>query len=276
MAYDVFASAAMGRIRPFVFLLCLVAGPVFADALRLTSGQVIEGKIIDESEAAVVVRTRMGLVSIEKKDILDIERDGGQKRIARVPRETPGPLNAAALSFIPFYCGLYQSPDAAAGLPFAAANGYYALLLLRQLTTATAFTDWGNRHRSTDNLVVYQLQLEAIRQGDPSFNPDQAYGILNTYVRGSFLAPAVFRLTPTQSVRYAGDIYTKDEFTDYRRRTFYRYAGASLLGAAASFAYFRWLLPYRLSAAGGSGAQVAGLLLQGDGQGGRVALQITF
>lgn len=231
-------------MRSFVsllFLLVFLNGPLLADALRLTSGQVIEGQILDESEAVVVIRTQRGAISVDRKDILDIERSGGPKKIARVPKERPRPLTAALLSFIPFYSGLYAGSEPALGLPFAAANGIYGLRLFRLLVGRTAYTNWADRNTVSN---VFLLTSVGLGFGSQRGTPPTVLGEReSTLFFGYALAPDVFRFVPTASVRVGGSVYTKDAFADYRRRTFYRYLGVSSLSGAAAYVLLRWFQP---------------------------------
>lgn len=109
------------------------ASSVFADAIRLNSGQVLEGTILEESESVLVIKTATGTYSIQKSDILETEKPGSSTRIARVPKTEVTPLKGALMSFIPFYSGIYLTDRPTFGVPFAMVNGYMGLHLFLNL-----------------------------------------------------------------------------------------------------------------------------------------------
>lgn len=111
-----------------LILALLLLSPVVlpAEAVRLNSGQIIEGKIVDEDEKVLLLETHRGTISIRKKDILEVER-GEQQQILRPKRDTNEPWALAAMSFIPFYSGMFQLEEQSYGIPFAIANGLAAL-----------------------------------------------------------------------------------------------------------------------------------------------------
>lgn len=132
------------RLLPSIFILALLlfsAGSVFGDALRLSGGQIMEGKIVSESDSVIVIRTDQGDFSIDKKDILEVDRGAGAGKIARVPEESVSPRRAALMSFIPGYSGLYQwkgHPEA--GVPFSMLSMYYFYKFFIYQTTAVPVT----------------------------------------------------------------------------------------------------------------------------------------
>ena len=253
-------------MRRFVLLsIFLFSGAaLFADALRLTSGQVLEGKIVDESEAVIVFRTHRGVISVDKKDILDIERTGEPKKIARVPKDIPSAVTAALMSFIPFYSGLYVTTEPGLGLPFAAANGYYGLTLLRQLFGSHRYTDWGNTRQSGDVFLLASINNQAL--SSPGFSPQSVQPTLSTMLLGYSVGPDVFRLLPTQSTKVGSKIYERDAFRQYRRRTFYRYVGASSISGALAFVYLTWFRPpgAAVSSAPASGLRFSSVIVDAD------------
>ena len=244
-------------------VLVLLPVAVRADAIRLSSGQVIEGKILRESDEYILVRTRLGPVRLAKQDILVIERGpGAAKRILRVPPDRVTPLSALLTSFIPFYSGFYGTDEPAAGVPFAAANGYFALILIKLYAGAVAYTDWGSPQVRTDMFNFIALREFVERQTNPTYSFAAENPTINFHFLGSLMAPDVIRFIPVASMKVGGRIYTKDQLAGYRRRTFYRYAGASIVGGVLSLLYARHSRAALSSGPDSEGLRFAGVLIE--------------
>lgn len=253
-------------------LLC--ATSLSADALRLSSGQVVEGRIVDESESVIVMQTRLGPIQIEKKDILEIERTGKDPRIARIPKEQISSTSAFAWSLVPFYSGFYQTDMPALGVPFAAATGYYGLQLLRLQLGAVRHTDWESPHRRTDVFAGVALRIAVGLQENPAFQLQSSDPVLYELARGYLLAPNVFRVQSTQSVKVGSKIYTKTEYAGFRRRTFYRFVGSGLVGGFLAFSYIKWFAPPASTA--GQQLEFAGFYLAPKEDGSSAGFAFTF
>ncbi|MBL0265465.1 MAG: hypothetical protein IPQ05_16765 [Leptospiraceae bacterium] len=77
---------------------------LFAESVRLTSGQILEGKILEDSEKVIVIQTNKGTFTVRKTDILEMERPGSKDTIVRPPEDKKiGKLGLAFMSFIPGY-----------------------------------------------------------------------------------------------------------------------------------------------------------------------------
>ena len=155
-------------IIAFLAFMILIPGTsLFADAIRLSGGQVIEGTIIEEQEDLIIFKTEIGVLSLEKRDILEIEKEGGDHKIIRLPdpTEDASPLYAAAMSYIPGYSGLYLTKRAELGVPFTILNTYYFLkavdyLSLRQKVDFFDSDYYNSRFRFGGNEPIYSLVNE--------------------------------------------------------------------------------------------------------------------
>lgn len=204
--------------------------------MRLTSGQVIEGKIVEESESTIVIRTRNGDLSIPRKDVLEVENKGAE-RIVRLDVQRPNPVRAAVFSLIPFYSGLYLGDEPALGVPFALAGGVYGLRLLNTFARRVAYTEWHSASGREDLFTLAMVGAAARRAKDPAYSVDADPDRL------LLVSYDLLRIYPVAGHRVGGRFYEKDELADYRRRLFQRYALSAGLGAGAAYAYFRYLGP---------------------------------
>ena len=222
-------------------------GALWADAVRLTSGQVIEGKIIEESATTIVIRTRNGALVIPRKDVVEVENKGAE-RIVRLDSSRPDPMNAALWSLVPFYSGLYLGDEPGLGVPFAIAGGIYGMKVLNTLLRKVSYTEWHSDSGRESLYTVSLLHAASRGAADPAYNAKTDPGL--TYV----LLYDVLRLYPVAGFRVGGRFYEKDELADFRRRTMQRYVLTAALGAGAAYSYFRFLGPGGLSDlfAGGS------------------------
>ena len=115
---------------------------IFSESIRLTSGQILEGKILEESEKVIIFQTSKGTFPIKKTDILEMERPDSKDTIAKPPEDKkPGKLSIGLLSFIPGYSPLYHSKERAElGVPMAMLtfNYFYHLLQFQAILFAYA------------------------------------------------------------------------------------------------------------------------------------------
>ena len=70
-----------------ILFLILSSLSISADAIRLLGGQYLEGKIIEESEKAIIFKTSKGSFTIKKSDILEMERPDSKEKIVKPPVE---------------------------------------------------------------------------------------------------------------------------------------------------------------------------------------------
>ncbi|HMV44479.1 MAG TPA: hypothetical protein PK079_21085 [Leptospiraceae bacterium] len=110
-----------------LFTFFFACNVLLAESIRLTSGQILEGKIVEESEKILVLQTNKGTFTIKKTDILEMERPGSKETITKAPEDKKlSKLNIALLSFIPGYSPTYNSKERPEiGIPFAMANLFY-------------------------------------------------------------------------------------------------------------------------------------------------------
>ncbi|MCO5171527.1 MAG: hypothetical protein M9894_34935 [Planctomycetes bacterium] len=82
-------------------LLALAAAalvvPARADVVHLTNGRTIGGRVVDEDGERVVVKTPAGRVTVPRRDVLRVEREGEPRTLLREARQaaTSGDLAAA-------------------------------------------------------------------------------------------------------------------------------------------------------------------------------------
>lgn len=112
--------------RRFIFFLLLLPSLISAEMIRLNGGQLMEGQIIDESEKTIIIKSKDGIFTIDKKDILEMERSNTKDKIAKVPRKKSSPVKVLLMSFIPGYSPLYQLSDhPEAGVPLSVLSFAY-------------------------------------------------------------------------------------------------------------------------------------------------------
>lgn len=124
----------MKQLISILFIFTFFSPALFGDAIRLSGGQVIEGTILEEQDNVILFESATGTFSFEKRDILEIERDGDDFKIARLPENDMDPLMGAAFSFIPGYSGLYSTKRPELGIPFAMVDLYFFTSALDQLS----------------------------------------------------------------------------------------------------------------------------------------------
>ncbi|HBS06537.1 MAG TPA: hypothetical protein DEA96_16330 [Leptospiraceae bacterium] len=160
-------------IRLILVSILISSGSLAADVIRLNGGQILEGKIIDESDKLLVIETGTGTFTIRKEDILEREIPGG-KKIVRLNREGVTPLGTAGRSFIPFYSGFYETEDEEFGLLFATLQGIYALGTLDNMPGLRRDIGWDNPqywkgpldHGQSANEFLQGLNLSAFFNGN--------------------------------------------------------------------------------------------------------------
>lgn len=140
----------MSRLTRLAIIVIVCAAPVAslaADAIRLNGGQVLEGRIIEESDKTIIFESDAGILTIPRSDVVEVERPG-DPRIPRVDREGVRPANAAALSLIPFYSGFYRTRRQELGVFPALMQGALLLQAIKfnPFTRKTVGVDFGGHY----------------------------------------------------------------------------------------------------------------------------------
>lgn len=228
----------------FIFLLVsstVVDNSVYAESLRLTSGQIIEGKIVSESEKVIVVQTSRGTFSIKKSDILEMERPGSKDTIAKPPEEEKLSMTKIiGMSFIPGYSPAYKSKDRPEfGIPFAMANLYYFTRFMQYQANSRGVGFLDSTEMKTIGLPVALLYGPTlmINARESNFLAESqlwggnAYPInlsIYIHVRSYF-----YDKNPDRVV--AGQLMTEEEYLNKRRSLFQNYVAVSLASAITTY-----------------------------------------
>lgn len=120
------ADMTVNRLYIILLLLLLPVLSLSADVIRLNGGQIIEGRVISESDKILIIETEAGQLRIRTEDILERQRPG-QNPIPRPEFNPPTATGAALRSFIPFYSGFYETEDEEFGVIPATLVGGFAL-----------------------------------------------------------------------------------------------------------------------------------------------------
>ncbi len=87
-------TGTLQRLTAAAFVSLLAALPLAAeDSVRMKNGAVFAGKIVDETESVVLIKTASGTMTLSKSDIKSIKREKEQLRPAASP---PGPAGTPA------------------------------------------------------------------------------------------------------------------------------------------------------------------------------------
>lgn len=229
----------------FIILVLLLTGNVlFAESIRLTSGQILEGKILEESDKILVLQTSKGTFTIKKTDILEMERPGSKETITKAPEEKKlSYLNLALFSFIPGYSPIYNSKERPEiGIPFAMVNlNYFYHFLQFQFNSNTVSfresIEMKNPIAGYYNYFVMPGNV-AYQRGVNTFNPDgtQNYGS-SGYLQGTYI---YFQF---RDIFYAknkdrvveGRQMTEEEFLNEKRRNLENYIMASIVNGLVAY-----------------------------------------
>ena len=233
---------ATGKLINSVFATILVmtaflfADALQADAIRLNSGQVIEGKILEESASTVVIETAVGPMAIDKKDILEVEREGKDPRIARLSANYPSPGKAAGSAFLPFYSPLYDSDSPTLGVPFAVLSGLGALALINSYTGAAQGKGYGESSMINDLTLIAFTHHGSLLSTFPGYSTETT---LTSFVP-SFMEPwFIAQFTPVYGYKLNGKFVTKEEMSSRRKLYGAAYLVPTLIHAGISYFYFK-------------------------------------
>jgi len=165
-----------------ILIILLATTPLFADAIRLSGGQVVEGTIVSENETYIIMKTLNGTLSFEKKDVLEIEK-AGTKKIVREPLAGDYKRTGAALrSFIPGYSGLYESKTPSAGIPFAVGNFYYGL-----------------------NMLYFYFDVKKISLDKSEWNKSGTNFFISYYGSNSLMSQSMYQILSSQGCNYSSN-----------------------------------------------------------------------
>ncbi len=226
----------MTRIAALLFFLFSV--PLFADAVRLSGGQVLEGSIVGESDEVLIIETSTGPVSIDKKEILVIEREG-QNKIPRIPAREVSPVKAIGFSMIPGISGFYYTDNPLPGVFFSVA-------------TLASFTKWFQFYSGKKRINYYKSDTFQDRYfyNDPgeSYLNNRYYlpGFINTsfnlgipyqktFPAYIFLQESLYNRSPEYKV--AGKMYDEVTYRRIRNRFGKYFIFFTMLDAGLSYWY---------------------------------------
>ncbi|MBP7281749.1 MAG: hypothetical protein KBA66_09245 [Leptospiraceae bacterium] len=228
----------------FISLLvthAVVDNSVYAESLRLTSGQIIEGKIISESEKVIVVQTTRGTFTIKKSDILEMERPGAKDTIAKPPAEEKLSIGKIiGMSFIPAYSPAYKSKDRPEfGIPFAMASLYYFTRFLQFQTNSRAVGYLNSLEGKSFGLpiaFIYGPSIVMSATGSNVLNEFELWGgnvfpvNLSIYINARSY---FYDKSPDRVV--AGKVMTEEEYLNKTRSLLQNYVAVSVLNAITTY-----------------------------------------
>ncbi len=207
-----------------------------AESIRLTSGQILDGKILEESEKVIIIQTSKGTFTVKKTDILEMERPDSKDSIVKPPEEKKlSKLSLGLMSFIPGYSPIYNSKERPEfGVPFAmlSLNYFYHFLQFQ----------FNSKHASFLNSIEMKNPLAAIynfayfpvstgyKLGAQSSNlSDNGLGI---YVYFS-ARTALYQKHSDRVVE--GRLMSEDEYLKEKRRYLESFIAVSILNGAISY-----------------------------------------
>ncbi|MBK8395758.1 MAG: hypothetical protein IPL26_11050 [Leptospiraceae bacterium] len=213
---------------------------LFAESIRLTSGQVLDGRILSESEKVIIIQTSKGTFTIKKTDILEMERPDSKETIAKPPiEENPSLLKIVGLSLIPGYSPTYISKERPEfGLPFAMGGLYYFYRFMEFQTNSRAVGFMNSVEMKNPIMLILNVSygpstiynLSNFIEPIPDRLPD--YGLnLSLYIN---FRSYIYNKSPDRIVM--GVTMTEDEYLNKRRSLLQNYLAVS--AASAITAYF--------------------------------------
>jgi len=217
-----------------IFLLHVLAFSLSADAVRLSGGQVMDGKILDESATSIVIKTPQGIFTIDKKDIIEREDAKTGKVIARPPSKKMDLKTILWKSFIPAYSPLYETPGHPEyGLPFAMLNLGYFYKFVNYLATRQQVDFWQS-HKISDPGHAFTVFI----WGHSQYN---TY-LLNSGFTGDYSAATNVYYTfmkewynGHRDYRVGSEIMTEERYLERRKKYLTGYIVSSLVNAAVSW-----------------------------------------
>ena len=211
--------------RQLLYVYLLIFSVLFfsdllnADAIRLTSGQIVEGNILEESDKIIILQTPKGTFTIKKSDIMEMERSDSSEKIAKLPIEPkPSVAKVLLMSFIPGYSPLYYSKEHPEfGIPFAMLSLNYFVRFYLNLI-------YGPKLVGQDVYGVINM---------PSNHPE--------YANASFiynnLRTGIYNFSRDRMV--GGQTMTEDEYSNIKRNHLTNYLIVSTINAAISYYMLR-------------------------------------
>ena len=228
---------------------------LFAESVRLTSGQILEGKILEDSEKVIVIQTNKGTFTVRKVDILEMERPGSKDTIVKPPEEKKiGKLGLAFMSFIPGYSPIYQSkehPEFGVPLAMLSLNYFYHLLQFQFNSSRPGFL---NSIEMKNPMALYYNVFVAptivgeqmgIISKNPTNNPINDFytysQALTTYIN---VRSILYQNNNDRIVE--GKLMTEEVYLNERKKNLASFVAVSVLNGAISY--------YLLSSEGNLGA----------------------
>ena len=215
---------------------------LFAESIRLTSGQVLDGTILEESEKVVVIQTSKGIFTVRKTDILEMERPGSKDTIIKPPAEKKlSKINMTLLSFIPGYSPIYQSKEHPEfGVPFAMLSlNYFYHFLQFQFNSKRASFLHSIEMKDPFGLVFnlsYGPNAVATEMGLISNTPSSTGQNFNYGPSAAVYFNARTILYQKHSDRIVeGRVMTEDEYLKEKKRYLGSFVAASILNGAVAY-----------------------------------------
>jgi len=222
-----------------IFFTLFWTNLLYAEAIRLTSGQILEGKILEESDKIIILQTPKGTFTIKKSDIMEMERTDSSEKIAKLPIDPkPSVAKVLLMSFIPGYSPIYYSKEHPEfGIPFAmlSLNYFARFLQFQTMSVRVGFLD------SVDSKTPGGLYMNLIY--GPRLVGQDVYGVINMptnhpeYANASFiynnLRTGVYNFSRDRMV--GGQTMTEDEYFNIKRNHLTNYLIVSTMNAAISY-----------------------------------------
>lgn len=226
----------MRRLLTVGILALASAVPVAADTIRLSSGQVVRGRVVRESAETIIIMTEAGTVVLNRKEVLELEKGDGNT-IVSLPRTRPGIVECVWQSFVPFYSPLYKSSDPSLGVPLGLASGFLVLRVVYLRMYRVPYIHWQEPGLHQGLYYAATVAFQSRAAANPSAlifqQPEYFYILANAF--------GFIRLFPAYGYRIGNRFYTKEHLRDQHELAFYRYVGISAIGALASGIYFHFL-----------------------------------
>lgn len=225
--------------QSILFLLLFFGNFLYADAIRLTSGQILEGRILEDTEKLVIIETNRGTFTIKKSDIMEMERSDSSQKIAKLPPETkPSVSKVFLMSFIPGYSPIYYSKEHPEfGIPIAmlSLNYFVRFLQFQTMSIRVGFLD------SVDSKTIGGQYLNLIY--GPKLVGQDVYGVVNMptnhpeYANAGYIylnfRTGIYNFSRDRMV--GGQTMTEDEYSNTKRNYFTNYLIVSTFNAAISY-----------------------------------------
>jgi hypothetical protein len=229
-----FALKRLFILTVFFIFLCVSHLP--AESIRLTSGQILDGKILEESEKVIIIQTSKGTFPIKKTDILEMERTGSKDTIAKPPEEKkPSKISIALMSFIPGYSPMYHSKEhRELGVPLAMLSFNYFYHILQFQFNAKHASFLNSIEMKNPIAAIYNFGVMPVRVGNSLGNPssnlsDQGFGIY-TYFQ---VRTVLYQKHSDRVVE--GRLMSEDEFIKEKRRYLESFVAVSILNGVVSY-----------------------------------------